>query len=126
MKKLTSTNAQNAAYLHAVCPMQLALAQLSGRWKLLLLWYISRGATRYGLLRARVPATGKMLSQQLRELEASGLLTRTSYAERPPRIEYALTDRARALLPVLQHLNDWGRAQLADPAAGTCGAPGSP
>lgn len=110
MRKSTSTNAANDAYLQAVCPMQTALAQLSGRWKILLLWYISLGANRYGLLKARIPATGKMLSQQLNELQASGLLTKTAYAETPPRIEYALTERAQALVPVLRQLNEWGRA----------------
>ena len=112
MKKLTSTNAENAAYLAAVCPMQTALAQVGGRWKILLLWYIHLGANRYGQLKQRVPATGKMLSQQLKELEASGLLTKTSYPEIPPRIEYALTDKARTLLPILEQLNAWGRDEL--------------
>ena len=122
MNKLASTNAENAAYLHAVCPMQAALAHLNGRWKILLLWYIARGANRYGLLKARIPATGKMLSQQLNELQASGLLTKTSHAEAPPRIEYALTDRARALVPVLEQLNAWGRAGMASPGP-DCAAP---
>lgn len=117
MRKSTSTNAENEAYLQAVCPMQTALAQLSGRWKILLLWYVSLGANRYGLLKARIPATGKMLSQQLNELQASGLLTKTAYAEAPPRIEYALTERAQALVPVLRQLNEWGRAGQAEAVA---------
>jgi len=118
MRKLTSTNAENEAYLHAICPMQAALDLLSGRWKLLLLWYISLGATRFSLLQARIPASGKMLSQQLKELQASGLITKTAYAEVPPRIEYALTERARALLTALQQLNEWGRGLAAGPLAG--------
>jgi len=109
MRKATSTNAANATFLHAACPMQTALALVGGRWKILLLWYIHRGANRYGLLQARVPATGKMLSQQLRELQADGLLTKTAHPEAPPRIEYALTGRALALLPILTQLNEWGR-----------------
>ncbi len=113
VKKSTSTNAANEEYIRHTCPMQYALAQIAGRWKILLLWYIHLGANRFSLLKKRVPATGKMLSQQLKELESSGLLIKTSYADVPPRIEYALTDKAQALLPVLQALNVWGKQEMA-------------
>ena len=114
MKKSTSTNAQNGAYIQQVCPMQYALTQISGRWKILLLWYIHRGANRFSLLKERIPATGKMISQQLKELEISGLLIKTSYAEIPPRIEYSLTEKAYGLLSVLEQLNEWGRHAMHD------------
>ena len=97
--------------------MQYALAQIGGRWKILLLWYIHLGANRFGLLKQRLPATGKMISQQLKELESSGLLTKTSYAELPPRIEYCLTEKAYGLLTVLEQLNEWGRKAMDDPLA---------
>lgn len=91
--------------------MQQAMDQLSGRWKILLLWYIHLGLNRFGLIRKRLPKlTTKMLSQQLRELENDGLLTRTIYPEMPPRVEYAVTASAEALIPILQQLNEWGRA----------------
>ena len=89
-------------------------AGATGRaWKILLLWYIQLGVNRFGLLKARVPATGKMISQQLRELEKSGLLAKTSYPEVPPRIEYSLTEKAQSLLPLLRELNAWGEKEMA-------------
>lgn len=112
MRKTASTQAENEAFLHSICPMQLAMDQLSGKWKILLLWYIHLGLNRFGLVRKRLPMlTTKMLSQQLKELEADGLLTRTIFAEMPPRVEYAVTPKAEALIPILTQLNDWGKAQ---------------
>jgi DNA-binding HxlR family transcriptional regulator len=112
MRKLTSRNFENEQQLAANCPMQFALQLISGRWKLLLLWYVHSGVVRFSGFKQTIPAiTTKMLSQQLRELEASGLLTRTIYPEMPPRVEYALTDTGHSLIPVLTQLNSWGVEQ---------------
>ena len=113
MKKTTSTNAENEQYLKSVCPMQHAMEQLSGRWKILLLWYIHLGLNRFSLMQRRIPKiTTKMLSQQLRELEESGLLTRTIYPEMPPRVEYALTEKSLSLVPVFLQFNEWGKQDM--------------
>jgi DNA-binding HxlR family transcriptional regulator len=109
MKKLTSTNALNLAELLHTCPMLYGMQRLSGRYKVALLWHISQHHNRFGVLRKLLhPVTPKMLSQQLRELEADGLVSRTIYAEMPPRVEYALLPEAEALLGVLEGLRAWG------------------
>ena len=89
--------------------MLYAMQRLSGRYKVALLWHISQGHHRFGLLRKELPSiTTKMLSQQLRELEADGLVSRTIYPEMPPRVEYALRPEAESLLGVLEGLRAWG------------------
>lgn len=109
MKKETSTNFQNLEMLRMSCPMLYGMQRLSGRYKVALLWHINQGPNRFGLLRKLLhPVTTKMLSQQLRELETDGLVSRTIYAEMPPRVEYALLPEATALLDVLEGLRYWG------------------
>lgn len=109
MKKLTSSNSQNLAELLHTCPMLYGMQRLSGRYKVALLWHISQGHNRFGVLRKLLhPVTTKMLSQQLRELEADNLLSRTIYAEMPPRVEYALLPEAESLLGVFEGLRAWG------------------
>ena len=109
MKKPSSTNSLNLEELRQICPMVYGMQRLSGRYKVALLWHISRGQNRFGLLRKELPpVTTKMLSQQLRELEADGLVSRTIYPEMPPRVEYALRPEAETLLGVLEGLRTWG------------------
>lgn len=93
------------------CSMELSLAVIGGKWKPLILWHLRDIATmRFSALRRTMPAiTQKMLTQQLRELEADGLLTRTVFAEVPPRVEYALTDLGRGIIPILESLCRFGR-----------------
>ena len=114
MRKLASSNAANDAQILAICPAHYALTLLSGRWKIALVWYVHTGLNRFGRLQQKMPGiTTKMLSQQLRELEQDGLLTRTVYAQVPPRVEYALTALGCALLPILEQLQTWGEQQQA-------------
>jgi DNA-binding HxlR family transcriptional regulator len=109
MKKITSTNALNQEALTIKCPLLFAMEQLNGRWKILLIWYIHLGLNRFGLIRKQLPnLTTKMLSQQIKELEADGLLIRTIYPEMPPRVEYTLTAKALSLIPIFEQLNQWG------------------
>jgi len=89
--------------------MLYGMQRLSGRYKVALLWHISQGLNRFGVLRKLLhPVTTKMLSQQLRELEADGLISRTIYPQMPPRVEYALLPEAESLLGVLEGLRTWG------------------
>ena len=92
------------------CSMELSLAVIGGKWKPLILWYLRDGETmRFSALRRAMPIiTQKMLTQQLRELESDGLITRTVYAEVPPRVEYSLTEFGRTLEPILMDLKHWG------------------
>lgn len=113
MRKTTSSNALNEALIRSTCPFFHAMHRLGGRWKLLILWYVHLGLNRFGQLRKRIPGiTPKMLSQQLRELEADGLVLKTVFAEVPPRTEYALAEAAHELLPILLQLNGWGKRYL--------------
>lgn len=112
-----------AANVYTVpCPLLRALAVIGGKWKLPILWHLCSGAARYGELKRGVRGiTHMMLAQCLRELEADGLVSRRDYGERPPRVEYALTEKGSALLPALRELYAWGEGLLegspASPAA---------
>ena len=81
------------------------------RWKVLILRDLMPGTKRFGELKKSIgTVTQKVLTAQLRQMEASGLLTRTVYAEVPPRVEYTLTDLGRSLRPVLDAMEAWGKA----------------
>jgi DNA-binding HxlR family transcriptional regulator len=89
------------------------LAVLSGKWKVVILWKLYRGTTRFNELRRSIGGVSQhVLAAQLRELEADGVLTRKVFAEVPPRVEYTLTPHGRALGEVLRALSDWGHAHL--------------
>lgn len=91
--------------------MELTLALIGGKWKALILWQIKDKTLRFSELRKTLPKiTQKMLTQQLRELEGSGLVTRTVYTQIPPKVEYSLTKAGRSLLPILSTLCEWGLA----------------
>ena len=96
------------------CPVTHCLSVIGGKWKPVILFMISHRVNRFGAMQRGAPKiTKQMLTQQLRELEADGVLTRTVFAEIPPRVEYALTDKGRGLLPVVGAMRDWGTADLA-------------
>jgi DNA-binding HxlR family transcriptional regulator len=86
---------------------------LGGKWKLLLLWHISTGPKRYGLLKRLVPSISeKVLIQQLRELEHDGIIIRHVFAEVPPHVEYSLSEYGESLLPIIEVLCTWGENHL--------------
>ena len=91
------------------CPVEVTLTLISNKWKVLILRDLLPGAKRFGELKKSIgTVTQKVLTAQLREMEASGLLTRTVYAEVPPRVEYALTELGSSLKPVLDAMQAWG------------------
>lgn len=91
------------------CPVEATLHVIGPKWTVLLIWKLLEGAKRYGELRRRVPAVSeKMLSQQLRRLEAAGVVSREVFATVPPRVVYSLTPKGEALAPVVQHMAEWG------------------
>ena len=95
------------------CPVSAMLQLIGGKYKALILWHLVQGKKRYGALSRLIPqATPKMLTQQLRELEADGLLTRTVYPVVPPKVEYALTQFGESLKPVLDRMYAWGEGYL--------------
>ncbi|MER7969649.1 helix-turn-helix domain-containing protein [Streptomyces sp. NPDC096080] len=92
------------------CAIEFAMEVLGGRWKLAILKQLVSGTHRFGELRRALPGiTQRMLTRQLRELEADGLVTRTVHREVPPRVEYALTDVGRSLDAITAQLDTWGR-----------------
>jgi DNA-binding HxlR family transcriptional regulator len=96
------------------CTVDVTLSVIGGKWKLLIYNQLRRGVTRFGQLRRAVPRiTQTMLTQQLRELEADGIVTRTIYPEIPPRVEYALTDFGRTLECVIAVMAQWGEQYFA-------------
>jgi DNA-binding HxlR family transcriptional regulator len=112
-RKPTSTNALNVQYLQTACPMQYAMEQIGGRWKLMLLWYIHVGVNRFSTLRQHIPAvTLRVLTQQLRELADDGLIERTVVSSRPLHVSYTLTEKGAGLVPILAALNAWASDDL--------------
>ena len=94
------------------CAVEAALRFIDGKWKGVVLWHLCEGTLRFNQIRRLLPGvTQRMLTNQLRELEADGLVARRVYAEVPPRVEYSLTERGRTLEPVLLALKVWGDAQ---------------
>jgi DNA-binding HxlR family transcriptional regulator len=97
----------------APCPMEVALDIVGGKWTGVILFRLAEGPVRFNTLhRAICRITARTLTQALRELEADGMVTRTIFPTIPPRVDYALTDRARDLLPVLHALTDWSRTHV--------------
>lgn len=96
-----------------VCPLAEMLGTLGGKWKCIILWWVMDGPRRFTDLRRRMPGvTQKMLTQQLRDLERDGFLTRRVYAEVPPRVEYSATPLALTLRPVLAAMHHWAAEHL--------------
>ena len=90
------------------CSLELAMELVGGKWKLVLLWHLLSGTKRFSEIKRKLgDITQKMLTLQLRELEAAGLLTRTVYPVIPPHVEYSLTERGMELAPVLRGLCAW-------------------
>lgn len=93
------------------CSVEATLALIDGKWKGVILHHLLEETQRFSTLRRKMPnVTQRMLTNQLRELEADGLITRTVYAQVPPRVDYDLTDFGRTLEPVIAVLRDWGEA----------------
>ena len=93
----------------AGCPVEAALEQIGGKWKGVVLYHLADGTKRFSALKRLAGAvTQRTLTKQLRELEADGLVARTVYPVVPPKVEYALTAKGAALVPVLLALRQWG------------------
>lgn len=93
------------------CAVEATLSLIDGKWKGVVLYHLLEGTLRFNEIRRRLPnVTQRMLTNQLRELEADGLIVRTVYPEVPPRVEYSLSARGRSLQPVIAALKEWGDA----------------
>lgn len=95
------------------CPVAATLELIGGKYKALILWHLSENKLRFSELRKVIQgATPKMLTQQLRELEADDLIHREVFPVVPPKVEYSLTEQGRSLMPILVAMRDWGTTYL--------------
>ncbi len=90
------------------CPAQETLQLVAGRWKILILRELFEGIQRFNQLQRSLNGiTHKVLTQQLRELEADGIVHREVYPEVPPRVEYSLTPKGVSLKPIIMQMHHW-------------------
>jgi len=95
------------------CTVEGTLRYIDGKWKGVVLYHLLESTLRFNEIRRRIPnCTQRMLTNQLREMEADGLIARKVYAEVPPKVEYSLTPRGRSLEPVITALKAWGDANV--------------
>ncbi len=96
------------------CSMELTIKVIGGKWKPIILHHLGKNGThRFGEFRKAIPnITQKMLTQQLRELEADGVVHREVYPQVPPKVEYSLTDLGTSVMPVIKILTDWGESYI--------------
>ena len=91
------------------CPVETTLDLIGGKYKALILWHLSEKKLRFSELKRMITnATPKMLTQQLRELEAQNLIHREVFPVIPPKVEYSLTELGHSLMPILVAMRDWG------------------
>src|SRR5215469_7365504 len=100
-------------WLQDQCPIKATVDVIGGRWKPLILFYLLGRPKRFSVLRKDIPGvTAQMLTLQLRQLEADGIVTRSVYAEVPVRVEYQLTTYGKTLSTLLQGMRKWGEQHL--------------
>ncbi len=94
------------------CSLEVIVAVLGGKWKPGILFNLLVGPLRFAELRKKLGVTEKVLAQQLRELEAHGVVDRRASAHVPPRVTYSLTEYGRTLEPILVSMGRWGERHL--------------
>lgn len=91
------------------CPLTAALSVVGGKWKPIIILSLRKSSKRFGQLDYSIPQVSrKVLSSHLNEMVKDELITRHSYSESPPRVEYRLTEKGRELVPIFEQLADWG------------------
>ncbi len=104
---------RNQCLKYDICPMTLVQEIVSGKWKILILWYLSYHSLRFSDLKKKLPdVTQKMLTQQLRSLEEDTLIYRHVYPVIPPKVEYGLTDLGKKIIPILKMMHQFGSDYL--------------
>lgn len=95
------------------CPVRATIEIIGGKWKPIILYYLTFGTKRFGEIAVRIPTISrKVLTEQLKELEKDGLIVRKQYKEIPPRVEYSLTKLGKSLSSVFDEMAAWGRENV--------------
>ena len=90
-------------------PVEFAMDRIGGTWKMPILWRLKDKVMRYSELKRSIPhITDKMLTSQLRELEAEGFIHREVYAVVPPKVEYSMTEKGKTCIPIIDAIRDYG------------------
>jgi DNA-binding HxlR family transcriptional regulator len=96
-----------------VCPVAVALDLIGNKWRMSIIWQLLEKRQRFGELRRNIPGISqKVLTDNLRSLKDDGMITRTVYAEVPPRVEYELSEMGRSIEPILMNIEDWAIGYL--------------
>ena len=99
-----------SANIVSSCPMDVTINILSGKWKISILWHLTKGIVRFNeLQRLLTNITQKTLTMQLRELESAGIIYRKVYPQVPPKVEYGLTKVGESIKPILSSMCEWGK-----------------
>jgi DNA-binding HxlR family transcriptional regulator len=97
------------------CPMVLIQDMISGKWKIMILWYLSYSTLRFSDIQRKLPNVAqKVLSRQLKSLEEDNLIHREVYPVVPPKVEYSLTDVGKRLIPILETMHKFGAEYLTE------------
>ncbi|MGG5210944.1 winged helix-turn-helix transcriptional regulator [Chryseobacterium sp. MIQD13] len=98
-----------------ICPLEMAVNTISGKWKIPIVWQINEGKKRPSeFLRGIAKVDRRVLNQQLGEMVQDGILAKQSFNELPPRVEYALTELGEKLVEILWQLNGWGKLLISE------------
>lgn len=97
-------------------PVQLVMEQIGGVWKMPILWRLKEKTMRYNELRKIPHISDKMLTSQLRELEADGYVHREVYAVVPPKTEYSLTEKGQGVIPLVHQIREYGTRLMEEEA----------
>lgn len=98
-----------------ICPLEIAVNSISGKWKIPIVWQINEGKKRPSeFLRGIANVDRRVLNQQLSEMVEDGILIKESFNELPPRVEYVLTETGEKLVEILWKLNDWGKLLIVE------------
>jgi DNA-binding HxlR family transcriptional regulator len=99
---------KNEVFRYSDCPMHRSMAILGTKWKPILIYALRERKARFGQIYASVGSISKkVLTTTLKELEADGILLREEFKEMPPRVEYSLTEKGLALIPIILKLAEW-------------------
>jgi len=97
----------------ADCPITAAIDVIGGKWKPVIIWLLIAETKRFGEIHKSIPGIAlKVLSRQLKELEADGIINRKAFAQVPPRVEYSLSEKGKTLTSIMESMATWSRANI--------------